>query len=108
MFPLSRRSVDQRSLVGRKVLRSSLAVLEEVFGISSTVKLKEKVISMCNVSECIESRGIEKGIEKGIDKLAELMRWLKSQNRFAEALDVADDPVLRDKLFEEMALSKAN
>ena len=84
-------------------MRSSLAALEEVFGISSTVKLKEKVISMCNVGECIESRGIE----KGIDKLAELMRWLKSQNRFAEALDVADDPVLRDKLFEEMALSKA-
>ena len=33
-----------------------------------TVELEEEVVKMCNLSEAVERRGIEKGIEKGIEQ----------------------------------------
>lgn len=40
-------------------------ILEEEYHIPKTYDLGEEVSAMCNLSEMIEERGIEKGIEKG-------------------------------------------
>ena len=40
-------------------------VLENEYGIAMSVELEEEVNSMCNLSEAIEERGIERGVEQG-------------------------------------------
>ena len=41
-------------------------ILEEDFEIEMTTEIQEEVLHMCNLSEGIEWKGIEKGIEEGI------------------------------------------
>ena len=48
--------------------RRKKEVLQNDFGIPMTKKLEGEVEYMCNLSDGVEQRGIEKGIEKGIDK----------------------------------------
>ena len=40
-------------------------ILENEYGIAMSVELEEEVNSMCNLSEAIEERGIERGVEQG-------------------------------------------
>lgn len=111
-------------VLSKMTAKEKLRTLEEDFGILPTIKMKERIESMCNVSQSIWSQAIKEGIEQGremgrelgieqgrkqgIEQLANLIQWLQDQKRIDEALKVAADPVLRDKLFEEMAMSKAN
>ena len=54
--------------------------LEEEYGIKMTSDLGQEVDTMCNLSEGIEQRGIEKGIEKGTEeaKLSMAVEMLKA------------------------------
>ena len=50
-------------------------ILENDFGIPMTKKMESEVEYMCNLSEGVEQKGIEKGIEKGrISTLCDLVR----------------------------------
>ena len=49
-----------------------IAILEEEFEIPRAIELEEEVYQMCNLSDGVEMRGIEKGIEKGIARGREL------------------------------------
>jgi len=73
-----------------------LKTLETKFGISITYEIKEEVINMCNLSDAIEQRGIEKGIEKGIDIQAKIVEgFMRKLNiPLEEALEI---PGLSDK-----------
>lgn len=50
----------------------------------------------------------QEGIDIGVDKLAGLITWLQDQNRINEALEVARDAVLREKLFKEKDRSETS
>ena len=43
-------------------------ILERDFDIPMTEKMEEEVEYMCNLSDGVEQRGIEKGLEKGIQQ----------------------------------------
>lgn len=43
-------------------------ILTKEYGMIMTTELEGRIQTMCNLSECIEARGMEKGIEKGIEK----------------------------------------
>jgi len=47
--------------------QQKIEFLENDFKIAATEKFEKDVQMMCNLSEGIERKGIEKGIEKGID-----------------------------------------
>ena len=65
-------------------------LLKEYFGIEMTTDLEQEVDIMCNLSEGIEQRGIEKGRQQGIEQGIE-----KGEQRKAEHTALA---MLRDKL----------
>ena len=43
-------------------------ILTKEYGMIMTTELEGRIQTMCNLSECIEARGMEKGMEKGIKK----------------------------------------
>lgn len=43
-------------------------ILTREYGLVMTTELEGRIQTMCNLSENIEARGIEKGIEKGIEQ----------------------------------------
>lgn len=45
-----------------------LQILEERYRVETTKEVKEGVNRMCNLSDAIEERGIQKGIQKGVQK----------------------------------------
>lgn len=61
---------------------------------------------MCKGFEDMKQEGIDIGVDIGVDKLAGLITWLQDQNRINEALEVARDAVLREKLFVEKKQSE--
>lgn len=69
-----------------------LKTLETKFGISITYEIKEEVINMCNLSDAIEQRGIEKGIDIQAKIVEGFMRKLNIP--LEEALEI---PGLSDK-----------
>ena len=55
-----------------------LNILKNEFAIKPTRKIDDEVRYMCNLSEGIERKGIEKGMEKGIEKaMITLVKALK-------------------------------
>ena len=68
-----------------------IRILETEYSIESTHRIREELDRMCNLSDTIEQRGIEKGIERGeAVKLYELVnRYMKKNNcTVEEACDV--------------------
>lgn len=55
--------------------------LKEQFGIKTTEEFDREVTELCNLSDLVEERaiqkGMEKGLQKGIEKLASAIRLLK-------------------------------
>lgn len=43
-------------------------ILEQEYGIATSVEMEGGLQKMCNLSEIIEEKGIEQGIEQGIEK----------------------------------------
>ena len=51
-----------------------LNILKNEFAIKPTRKIDEEARYMCNLSEGIERKGIEKGMEKGIETLVKALK----------------------------------
>lgn len=71
-------------------------------------KAKKEEVTMCELLDKYEARGMEKGLEKGLEKgetlLAKLMEYLFRDNRIADAKLVATDVDMRKKLYREYGL----
>lgn len=68
--------------------------------------MERRGMTMCEVLDRVESRGIEKGIEKGItqgeDKILALMNYLLRNNRAEDAKKATEDKSYRNKLLAEV------
>jgi len=60
------------ALSSRMTPKEKEDLLEHTYGIPMTYELKEATKRMCNLSDLVEERGIQKGIQKGIQEGAEL------------------------------------
>lgn len=65
---------------------------------------KKEEVTMCELLDKYEARGMEKGIEKGETLLAKLIEALFRDNRVADARLVATDTEVRKKLYHEYGL----
>lgn len=81
---------------------ASAKVLQECAKIPLVRNEERRGFDMCKAFEDMKQEGV--GI--GINKLAALIAWLEDQNRVEEALKVARDAVLREKLFKEKEMSE--
>ncbi|MCJ7856644.1 hypothetical protein MUJ63_10115 [Lachnospiraceae bacterium NSJ-143] len=71
-----------------------LTILENEFDIKPTRELEKEVSVMCNLSEGIERKSIEKGLEKGIQALVETLKEMDiPENKIIERL-------LRNTIFQ--------
>ena len=43
-------------------------ILEEEYGISMEMKIRKELEAMCNLSEAIEERGVERGMRQGLER----------------------------------------
>ena len=69
-------------------------ILQEEYQIPMTVELEEEVEKMCNLSEAVERRGIEKGIEQGIEQLVmRSYRKGRTSEAIAEFMDISLEKV---------------
>ena len=66
--------------------------------------MRRQEVIMCKGFENMK----QEGIDIGVDKLAGLITWLQDHNRINEALEVARDAVLREKLFKEKDRSETS
>lgn len=64
--------------------------------------MERRSMSMCEVLDRVENRGIEKGIEQGEDTILSLMHYLLSNNRMDDARRATEDKAYRSKLLEEI------
>lgn len=85
---------DSKNVIGllKTLLSSSLSVTEKNqrlsshFGIETSVEVKEVLDNMCNLSDYIENKGIEKGIEKLV------VNALKKGHSVSEIVEFIDLP----------------
>lgn len=56
------------TLLSQRDAEEKKRMLSEEYGMIMTADLEGRINIMCNLSENIEARGIEKGIEKGIER----------------------------------------
>ena len=75
-------------------------------------------ITMCEVLDNVEKRGVEKGLaegfekgvavgeEKGENKLGLLMKKLFAAKRYADADEAATDEIKRNQLYKEFGIQK--
>ena len=63
------------TLLSQEDAKKKTRVLEETYGMVMTVELEGRIQEMCNLSENIEARGIEKGMQKErIDAIIRMIR----------------------------------
>lgn len=93
MICLGRKGSDTNRLIGMlgTLLSDKLSpqekeeVLEREYNIETTIKRKEEINNMCNLSDLIEERGIRKGVEQGIEQeRASVIRKLLSKGMSCE------------------------
>ena len=65
---------------------------------------RERMVTMCNLSDIIEEKGIEQGIEKGESRMAALINILISKNRIDDLSKITTDTEYRSRLFKEFGL----
>lgn len=59
---------------------------------------------MCNFSDAVERRGLQRGIQQGIDKVNVLNARLVDDERIDDLRRAIKDDGFRQKLFEEYGL----
>lgn len=71
------------------------AILENNYGIPMSVELEGEVNSMCNLSDAVEERGIEKGIELGINqiKISQIIKKVKKNKSLAIIADELEEDI---------------
>lgn len=72
-------------------------ILENKYHIPMTTELKEGINIMCNLSELVE----ERGIEKGANRLGKLIAVLLEAGLEEEALKVSTDVAEREKMYQK-------
>ena len=80
------------------------------FGMSSYCDLMDRILQHWNITMCTQcnsivdiwTTGYASGIEDGINIISELVVWLNEQERIEEALNVASDVHLRERVAKEM------
>ena len=79
-------------------------ILELEYGIPMTKELEKEVNDMCNFSDAVERRGLQRGIQQGIDKVNVLNARLVDDERIDDLRRAIKDDGFRQKLFEEYGL----
>ena len=64
--------------------------------------MERRPMTMCEVLDQVENRGIQKGIIQGEDTILSLMNYLLSNNRAEDAKKVTEDKAYRNKLLTEI------
>lgn len=68
--------------------------------------MERRTMTMCEVLDRVENRGIQKGIQKGIiqgeDTILSLMNYLLTNNRTEDAKKATEDKAYRNKLLSEI------
>lgn len=81
------------------------AILETEYHIAMSQKMEEEVAQMCNLSESVEERGIQKGISQGV--LQSLQNIMKNMNlTIKEAMDALE--IKEEDRFRYTELLKKN
>ena len=72
--------------------------------------MERRTMTMCEVLDRVENRGIQKGIQKGIiqgeDTILSLMNYLLTNNRTEDAKKATEDKAYRNKLLSEILEKK--
>ena len=104
MICLGRESANGNELIEmlNTLLSESMSVekkeslLTDKFGIETSVKVREGISNMCNLSERIEEKGIEKGIEQLLAmQICKKLQKGKEIKRIAEELEIEEIRVKR-------------
>lgn len=83
-----------------KTAKEKKQILKEEYDVPMTEQFESEVREMCNLSEGI----MEKGLERGEEKFAGLTRRLAEQNRTDDIVRAASDKEFRIKLYQEFKL----
>lgn len=85
-----------------------MEILQNEYGIETTIQMKEGVDRMCNLSDAIEERGMRKGVRKGMRKGEQrvnlLIQALIENSRSDEIDRAVKDSGYQKKLFQEFRL----
>ena len=73
-------------------------------GIRLSDEIKKGVGSMCNLSELVEKRGIDKGIEQGENRFKELTGLLLKENKLSELKRATEDREYLHRLYNKYNL----
>ena len=79
-------------------------ILEKEYHIEMNRKFEEEVWQMCNLSEGVEQKGIQKGIFKSITNLMDTMNWTAQEAM--DALKIEEEE--RPRYIELLENSKQN
>lgn len=66
------------------------------------IDISGRNMTMCEVLDQVENRGIQKGIIQGEDTILSLMNYLLSNNRTGDAKKATEDKAYRNKLLTEI------
>lgn len=64
--------------------------------------MEKRAMTMCEVLDRVENKGIQKGIIQGEDTILSLMNYLLSNNRTEDAKKATEDKDYRNKLLTEI------
>lgn len=72
-------------------------ILEEEYGISMEMEIREELEAMCNLSEAIEERGVERGMRQGLERGS----FIAFSSLVRDGLLRTDEAARRMKMSEE-------
>lgn len=64
--------------------------------------MERRTMTMCEVLDRVENKGIQKGIIQGEDTILSLMNYLLSNDRTEDAKKATEDKAYRNKLLTEI------
>ncbi len=88
-------------LSSRLAPEEKLYILEEQYGISMQMKIREELEAMCNLSEAIEERAMARGMERGIAQGIERGSFIAFCSLVKDGLLKTDEAARRMKMSEE-------
>lgn len=88
-------------LSSRLAPEEKLYILEEQYGISMQMKIREELEAMCNLSEAIEERAMARGMECGIEQGIERGSFIAFCSLVKDGLLKTDEAARRMKMSEE-------
>lgn len=89
-------------------IRQKKEKLSEIYGLELETDLEQEVRDMCNWSDVIEERGIERGMERGEECFALLTGCMLRDNKLELLQKAIADKELRNELYQQYGISKGN